>query len=72
LERSAMSKADDFLRELGFKGIRGAVAVSSSLRGTNVWIKNVLESDRREIEKLLRKYGAEVDELEGGWVFDGF
>jgi hypothetical protein len=66
-------RADDFLRELGFKGIRGAVALGESLRGTNVWIKhNVLESDRREIEKLLRKYGAEENELEGGWVFDGF
>jgi hypothetical protein len=68
-----MSRVDDFLRELGFKGIRGAVALGESLRGTNVWIKhNVLESDRREIEKLLRKYGAEENELEGGWVFDGF
>ena len=66
-------KVDDFLRELGFKGIRGAVAVGESLRGTNIWVKHsVLESDRREIEKLLRKYGAEENELEGGWVFDGF
>ena len=68
-----MSRVDDFLRELSFRGIRGAVAVSASLRGTNIWIKhNVLESDRREIEKLLQKYGAEENELEGGWVFDGF
>jgi hypothetical protein len=66
-------KVDDFLRELGFGGIRGAVVVGESLRGTNVWIKHsVLESDRREIEKLLQKYGATVDELEGGWVLDGF
>ena len=65
-----MSKVvNDFLRELSFSGIRGAVAVGESLRGTNIWIKHsVLESDRREIEKLLRKYGAEENELEGGWV----
>jgi len=64
---------NDFLRELSFRGIRGAVAVGESLRGTNIWIKHsVLESDRREIEKLLRKYGAEENELEGGWVLDGF
>jgi hypothetical protein len=64
-----MSRADDFLRELGFRGLRGAVAVGESLRGTNVWIKHsVLESDRREIEKLLQKYCAEENELEGGWV----
>jgi hypothetical protein len=67
-----MSRVNDFLHELSFRGIRGAVVVGESLRGTNIWIKNVLESDRREIEKLLRKYGAEVDELEGGWVLDGF
>ena len=69
-----MSKVvNDFLRELSFRGIRGAVAVGESLRGTNIWIKHsVLESDRREIEKLLRKYGAEENELEGGWVLDGF
>jgi phosphohistidine phosphatase SixA len=68
-----MSRADDFLRELSFRGIRGAVAVGESLRGTNVWIKHsVLESDRREIEKLLQKYGDEENELEGGWVLDGF
>ena len=68
-----MSRVDDFLRELSFRGIRGAVAVGESLRGTNIWIKHsVLESDRREIEKLLRKYGAEENELEGGWVFNGF
>jgi phosphohistidine phosphatase SixA len=68
-----VSRVNDFLRELSFRGIRGAVAVGESLRGTNVWIKHsVLESDRREIEKLLQKYGAEVDELEGGWVLDGF
>jgi len=64
---------NDFLRELSFRGIRGAVAVGESLRGTNIWMKHsVLESDRREIEKLLRKYGAEENELEGGWVLDGF
>jgi hypothetical protein len=64
---------DDFLRELGFRGLRGAVAVGESLRGTNIWVKHsVLESDRREIEKLLQKYGAEENELEGGWVLDGF
>gem|GEM_PF-3654790 len=69
-----MSKVvNDFLRELSFRGIRGAVAVGESLRGTNIWMKHsVLESDRREIEKLLRKYGAEENELEGGWVLDGF
>ena len=68
-----MSKVvNDFLRELSFRGIRGAVAVGESLRGTNIWIKHVLESDRREIEKLLQKYGAEENELEGGWVFNGF
>jgi phosphohistidine phosphatase SixA len=68
-----MSRANDFLRELSFRGIRGAVAVGESLRGTNIWIKHsVLESDRREIEKLLQKYGAEENELEGGWVLDGF
>ncbi len=68
-----MSRVDDFLRELRFRGLCGAVAVGESLRGTNVWIKHsVLESDRREIEKLLRKYGAEENELEGGWVLDGF
>jgi hypothetical protein len=68
-----MNRVDDFLRELGFRGLRGAVAVGESLRGTNIWIKHsVLESDRREIEKLLQKYGATVDELEGGWVLDGF
>jgi hypothetical protein len=68
-----MSRVDDFLRELGFRGLRGAVAVGESLRGTNIWIKHsVLESDRREIEKLLQKYGAEENELEGGWVLDGF
>jgi hypothetical protein len=67
------SRVDDFLHELSFRGLRGVVAVGESLRGTNVWIKHsVLESDRREIEKLLRKYGAEENELEGGWVFDGF
>jgi sulfur carrier protein ThiS len=66
-------KVDDFLRELSFRGIRGAVALNETPRGTNIWIKHsVLESDRREIEKLLQKYGAEVDELEGGWVLDGF
>jgi len=66
-------KVDDFLRELGFKGIRGAVAVSANLRGTNIWIKhNILEGDRRLIKQLLEKYGAEENELEGGWVFDGF
>jgi hypothetical protein len=68
-----MSRVDDFLKELSFRGIRGAVAVGESLRGTNIWIKHsVLESDRREIEKLLQKYGAEENELEGGWVLDGF
>jgi phosphohistidine phosphatase SixA len=62
-------KVDDFLRELSFKGIRGAVVVGESLRGTNVWIKhNILESDRRLIKQLLEKYGAEENELEGGWV----
>jgi phosphohistidine phosphatase SixA len=66
-------KVDDFLRKLSFRGLRGAVAVGESLRGTNIWIKHsVLESDRREIEKLLQKYGAEENELEGGWVLDGF
>jgi phosphohistidine phosphatase SixA len=67
-----MSRVDDFLRELSFRGIRGVVVVGESLRGTNVWIKNVLESDRQEIKRLLQKYGAKVDEVEGGWVFDGF
>jgi hypothetical protein len=67
-----VSRVDDFLRELSFKGIRGAVVVGESLRGTNVWIKNVLESDRQEIKRLLQKYGAEENELEGGWVLDGF
>jgi hypothetical protein len=68
-----MSRVDDFLRELGFRRLRGAVAVGENLRGTNIWVKHsVLESDRREIEKLLQKYGAEENELEGGWVFDGF
>ena len=67
-----MSK-DEFLRKLSFRGIRGAVAVGESLRGTNIWIKHsVLESDRHEIKNLLRKYGAEENELEGGWVFNGF
>ena len=64
-----MSKADNFLRELGFRGLRGAVVVGESLRGTNIWIKhNILEDDRRLIKKLLEKYGAEENELEGGWV----
>ena len=64
---------NDFLRELSFRGIRGAVAVGESLRGTNVWIKhNALESDRQEIKRLLQKCGAEENELEGGWVLDEF
>jgi hypothetical protein len=68
-----MSKVDDFLRELSFGGVRGAVVVGESLRGTNIWIKhNILESDRRLIKQLLEKYGAEENELEGGWVLDGF
>jgi hypothetical protein len=61
-----MSKVDDFLRELSFGGVRGAVVVGESLRGTNIWIKhNILESDRRLIKQLLEKYGAEENELEG-------
>jgi hypothetical protein len=68
-----MSRADDFLCELSFRGIRGAVVVGESLCGPNVWIKhNILESDRRLIKQLLEKYGAEENELEGGWVLDGF
>jgi hypothetical protein len=68
-----MSKADNFLRELGFRGLRGAVVVGESLRGTNIWIKHsVLEDDRRLIKQLLEKYGAEENGLEGGWVLDGF
>jgi phosphohistidine phosphatase SixA len=64
-------KVDDFLRELSFKGIRGAVVVGESLRGTNVWIKhNILESDRRLIKQLLEKYGAEENELEGAGFYD--
>jgi hypothetical protein len=67
-----MNRVDDFLRELEFRGLRGAVVVGESLRGTNIWIKNVLESDRQEIKRLLQKNGAEENELEGGWVLDGF
>jgi phosphohistidine phosphatase SixA len=68
-----VSRVNDFLRELSFRGIRGAVVVGESLRGTNIWVKHsVLEDDRRLIKQLLEKYGAEENELEGGWVLDGF